>query len=301
MKPAKRMLALVALCLVFTLCAALYGCAKPAPAKGPEATPGTTPATQPEATPETTPEATPETKSETEPEGRTLTVGFDAEFAPYGYMDENGEYTGFDLEMAQTLCERLGWAFKCVPIDWNSKDFELESGAIDCIWNGFTINDRESLYAWTAPYMDNSQVFVVRAGEGIATQAELAGKIVTVQMESSAQAALEEEENAALMASFKSLNTCKEYNTAFLELESGAVDAIAMDIGVARFQMEGREEQFVILEDALQAEQYGVGFFLQNTALRDEVEAELLKMVEDGTFKAISEKWFGYDVCILGK
>ncbi len=236
-----------------------------------------------------------------ETETRTFTVGFDAEFPPYGYMDANGEYTGFDLEMAAALCDRLGWEIKLAPINWDSKDMELASGSIDCIWNGFTINDREDLYAWTDPYMDNSQVFVVRAADGIQSQADLAGKTVTVQMESSAEAALEEEENAALAATFGSLLTCKDYNTAFMELESGAVDAIAMDIGVARFQMEGREDQFAILADALQAEQYAVGFYLENTGLRDQVQAELLKMAEDGTFAEISNKWFGYDVCTLGK
>jgi polar amino acid transport system substrate-binding protein len=233
--------------------------------------------------------------------GRTLTLGFDAEFPPYGYMGEDGTYTGFDIDMAKALCERLGWELKLVPINWDSKDMELESGTIDCIWNGFTINDREDQYTWTDAYMDNSQVFVVKADGGIADWAGLAGKIVAVQNESSAQAALEEEENAALLATFAKLEKVADYNTAFMELDSGAVDAIAMDIGVARYQMEGREDSFKILDQALVAEQYGVGFLLGNTELRDEVQAELLKMAEDGTFAEISNQWFGYDVCILGK
>lgn len=232
---------------------------------------------------------------------RTLNLGFDAEFPPYGYMGEDGQYTGFDIDMAKALCERLGWEIKLVPINWDSKDMELESGTIDCIWNGFTINGRETGYTWTDAYMDNSQVFVVRAEAGIAGFADLAGKIVIVQNDSSAQAAIEKEENADLLASFAKLETVGDYNTAFMQLESGAVDAIAMDVGVARFQMIGREDAFQILEDALVAEQYGIGFLLGNTQLRDEVQTELLKMVEDGTFAKISNEWFGYDVCILGK
>ncbi len=232
---------------------------------------------------------------------RVLTLGFDAEFPPYGYMGEDGEYTGFDIDMAAALCERLGWELKLVPINWDSKDMELESGTIDCIWNGFTINDREEKYTWTDAYMDNSQVFVVKANSGIESQAGLAGKIVAVQSESSAETAIEEEENAALLASFAKLQKVGDYNTAFMELDSGAVDAIAMDIGVARFQIAGREDQFVILGDELVAEQYGVGFLLGNTELRDEVQAELMKMAADGTFAEISNEWFGYDVCILGK
>ncbi len=232
---------------------------------------------------------------------RTLNLGFDAEFPPYGYMGEDGQYTGFDIDMAKALCERLGWEIKLVPINWDSKDMELEAGTIDCIWNGFTINGRETSYTWTDAYMDNSQVFVVRADADIANFGDLQGKTVVVQNDSSAQAAIEEEENAALLASFAKLETVGDYNTAFMQLESGAVDAIAMDIGVARFQMAGREDAFQILEEALVAEQYGIGFLLGNTQLRDEVQNELLKMVEDGTFAKISNEWFGYDVCILGK
>lgn len=234
-------------------------------------------------------------------EARTLRLGFDAEFPPYGYLGEDGEYTGFDIDMAKALCERLGWELKLVPVNWDSKDMELESGTIDCIWNGFTINGREGQYEWTDAYMDNSQVFVVRADGGIADFAGLAGKIVAVQSDSSAETALEKEENAQLLASFAEIEKVGDYNTAFMELESGAVDAVAMDIGVARFQMAGREESFSILEQALVAEQYGIGFLLGNTALRDEVQAELLKMVGDGTFAKLSNDWFGYDVCILGK
>ncbi|HWQ58695.1 MAG TPA: amino acid ABC transporter substrate-binding protein [Clostridia bacterium] len=234
-------------------------------------------------------------------EKRTLTLGFDAEFPPYGYMGEDGEYTGFDIDMAKALCERLGWELELVPINWDSKDMELESGTIDCIWNGFTINDREDLYTWTDAYMDNSQVFIVKADSGITDFAGLAGKIVAVQSDSSAQTALEAEENAELLASFAKLEKVGDYNTAFMELDSGAVGAIAMDIGVARYQMTGREDSFKILDQALVAEQYGIGFLLGNTELRDEVQAELMKMVEDGTFAEISIEWFGYDVCILGK
>lgn len=233
-------------------------------------------------------------------EAFTLKLGFDAEFPPYGYMGEDGEYTGFDIEMARALCEREGWELELIPIDWTAKDMELEAGTINCIWNGFTMNGREELYTWTDAYMDNSQVFVVRADGGIAAPADLAGKTVAVQKESSAEKALNEEDNAALLASFGELVTCADYNTAFMELESGAVDCIAMDVGVAKYQIDGRDS-FVILDEALQAEQYGIGFLLGNTELRDKVQAGLMEMVEDGTFAKISEEWFGYDVCTLGK
>lgn len=109
-------------------------------------------------------------------EGKTFTVGFDAEFPPYGYMDDNGEYVGFDLDLAEEVCKRNGWELVKRPIDWNSKDMELTSGNIDCIWNGFTMNGREDDYTWSDPYIDNSQVFVVAKDSGIATMADLAAR-----------------------------------------------------------------------------------------------------------------------------
>lgn len=231
----------------------------------------------------------------------TFTVGFDADFPPHGFVDENGEYTGFDLELAAELATRRGWELKLQAIDWDAKDFELESGTIDCIWNGFTMNGREELYTWTDAYMDNSQVFVTRSASGINTHADLAGKVVTAQVDSAALDALNSDDYAALKATLANLVTCSQYNVAFMDLEAGAVDAVAMDIGVARFQMQGREDEFSIMEDIIVDEQYGVGFKLGNTQLRDQVQETLLEMVKDGTFATISEKWFGYDVGILGK
>lgn len=240
----------------------------------------------------------------------TFTVGFDAEFPPYGYKDESGEYVGFDLELAEEVCKRNGWELVKQPIDWDSKDMELSAGTIDCIWNGFTMNGREDQYTFTVPYVDNSQVFVVALDSGIDTKADLAGKVVGVQKESSALAALEDEENADLLNSFASLNQYADYNTAFMDLEAGAIDAVAMDIGVANYNVLQREGgQFNILEgedgsERLASEQYAVGFLKGNTGLKDIVEKTLLEMADDGTFMQIAEKYsdFGLpeSVC-LGK
>ena len=237
-------------------------------------------------------------------EGQTFTVGFDAEFPPYGYMDDNGEYVGFDLDLAQEVCNRNDWELVNQPIDWDSKDMELSSGAIDCIWNGFTMNGREDAYTWTSPYVDNSQVFVVAADAGITTFADLAGKAVGVQRDSSALSALnneEEPDNIALRDSFGSLTEYADYNTAFMDLEAGALDAVAMDIGVANYQIESRGEGYVMLEELLATEQYGVGFLLGNEELRDTVESTLMEMVSDGTFAEIAEKWGLEDSVCLGK
>ena len=235
-------------------------------------------------------------------EGETFTVGFDAEFPPYGFMNDNGEYVGFDLSLAEEVCKRNGWELVKQPINWDSKDMELSSGAIDCIWNGFTINGREESYTWSVPYVDNSQVIVVGANSGIATFADLAGKNVGVQADSSALTALtaeeDNEENLALAASFANLSQYADYNTAFMDLEAGALDAIAMDIGVALYQLSSREGQFVMLEQKLATEQYGVGFKLGNTELKDQVEATLLEMAADGTVDKIAAEWADYGLSV---
>ena len=240
-------------------------------------------------------------------QAKTFTVGFDAEFPPYGYQDENGEYVGFDLDLAAEVCARNGWELVKKPINWDSKDMELETELIDCIWNGFTINGREDKYTWSTPYVDNIQVVVVGKDSGIASYADLAGKIVAAQAGSSALAALTEnedgsnEENIALAESFEKLVEVPDYNTAFMNLEAGAVDAIAMDIGVAQYQLEQRGDAFVILDGTLAAEQYGIGFKLGNTELRDAAQKTLDEMAADGTWAKIAEKWGLAQAVCLGK
>ena len=235
--------------------------------------------------------------AETENSESTFVVGFDAAFPPYGYVDDDGEYVGFDLSLAQELCERNGWTLVKQPIEWEAKEMELESGNIDCIWNGFTINGREDQYTWSNPYIDNKQVMVVRADSGITSLEDLAGKIVETQVDSSALAALQKDQKA-LADTFASLTQIAEYNTAFMDLESGVCDAIAMDIGVAYYQMESREnpENFIILDQEISSEQYGVGFKLGNEELRDQVQATLDEMAADGTVEKIAENYADFGV-----
>ena len=232
-------------------------------------------------------------------DGGTLIVGFDQDFPPMGFVGDDGEYTGFDLELAQEVAKRLGLEYKAQPIAWDSKDMELESGNIDCIWNGFTMTGREDDYTWTEPYMANQQVFVVANDSDINSQADLAGKIVEVQADSSAEAALKEAPE--LTATLKELLTTADYNTAFMDLEQGAVDAIAMDVIVAGYQIQQRNADFKILDDSLSEEEYGVGFKKGNTELRDKVQSTLEEMAEDGTLQEVSEKWFSKDVTTIGK
>ena len=210
-------------------------------------------------------------------EKQKLIVGFDAEFPPFGFIAADGSYDGFDLAMAEELCSRLGW------------DAELAAGTINCIWNGFTYTGRENDYTWSDPYVDNSIVMVVKADSGISSLADLAGKSVMAQAASSAVDAINA--NESLKSSLKEVVELADYNTGFMELKQGSVDAIAADLGVAKFQIASNEGDYVILDEPISTEQYAIGFLKGNTELRDAVNAELLKMAEDGTMLSIAEKY----------
>lgn len=224
--------------------------------------------------------------------GKTFTVGFDASFPPYGYQ-ENGEYVGFDLDLAQEVCDRNGWELVKTPIDWDAKNIELNGGSIDCIWNGFTMNGREDDYTWTPAYINNTQVLAVNKNSGIKKAADLAGKNVLVQADSSALAALQDEENTdikALADSFGSLTQVPDYESALMELEAGSADAVAMDEGVA-LTKQAQNDNIVILDDVISQEQYGIAFKKGNDELRDQVWSTLLEMEKDGTVDKIAAKY----------
>jgi polar amino acid transport system substrate-binding protein len=225
------------------------------------------------------------------PETTKLIVGFDAEFPPFGFIADDGSYDGFDLALAKEACARLGWEFECVAIDWDSKDAELESGNINCIWNGFTYTGREDQYTWSDPYVDNSIVVVVKADSGITSLADLAGKTVMAQAASSAVDALNSDDNAELLAALGGVVELSDYNMGFMELQQGTVDAIAADLGVATFQIASNEGDYIILQEPISTEQYAVGFLLGNTEMRDAINTELHAMAEDGTMMEIAQNY----------
>lgn len=246
-------------------------------------------------------EAQTEEKTTTAEEGK-LVVGFDAEYPPYGYMDDNGEYTGFDLELAQAVCDKEGWELVKKPINWDSKDMELNSGSIDCIWNGFTMNGREDDYTFSVPYVDNSQVIVVAENSGIEQLSDLAGKTVGVQAASAALDLLQSEDEGgqkALADTFGSLNEFADYNTAFTELQAGALDALAIDVGVAKYQLNSRGEGFKILDETLNTEQYAIGFKKGNQELCDIVNKDLQELANEGKVAELAEKYEIADMVTL--
>ena len=233
---------------------------------------------------------------------RTFIVGFDANFPPYGYM-ENGEYRGFDIDLAREVARRNGWELVLKPINWDAKDVELNSGMIDCIWNGFTINGREHAYTWSDPYVANEQVVMVPVNSPVQTLRDLHGKVVAVQTDTPVQKALSKDGKRFddLGAQLKGLIITPDYPTAVMMMEAGSVDAVAMDEGVAAEQMKNAPGKFRVLAEAVMPEYYGIGFRKGDTALRDAVQNTLLEMVADGTAETISARYFdGENRMILG-
>ena len=228
--------------------------------------------------------------------------GFDLDYPPYSFIDDNGETNGFDVEMAKAVCDYYGWEYEAVPFNWDAKDLELNAGSCDCIWSGFTINGREDDYLWSIPYSDNTQMIMVKKGSGIETLADLAGKVVGVQTATSAYDLLNDEEGQAeLCSTFKSLEVYETYTIAFNDLKAGAVDALAIDVTSGNFLMSG-ETDYEFLDEVLGSEQYGIGFRKDDQELCDKVNAALEALVENGTYDEIGKKYPEiYDYLCLGK
>ncbi|MDO4591093.1 MAG: amino acid ABC transporter substrate-binding protein [Slackia sp.] len=225
--------------------------------------------------------------------GEDFVVGFDQSYPPYGFVGDNGEYTGFDLDLAAEVAKRNGWNVRYEAIDWDAKDTLLKSGAITCIWNGFTMEGREDKYTFSEPYMLNGQVVVVKKGKGIESFDDLAGKTVITQVDSAALDVLEGDK-ASLAATFGRLDTIGDYNTAFMQLESGAVDAVACDLSIAQYQMTAKPDAYVMLDETLSSEHYAVGFKPGNDETAEKVSLTLKEMYEDGTVEALCEKYAEY-------
>lgn len=228
-------------------------------------------------------------------ETTTLIVGFDSSYPPYGFIGDDGKETGFDLDLAAEVAKRNGWELETSAIDWDAKDALLNQGTINCIWNGFTMEGRESDYTFSDPYMLNEQVVVVKKDSGIAEFEDLAGKTVITQVDSAALEVLEDEEGQAeLAATFEELQQIGDYNNAFMQLESGMVDAVACDLSIAAYQMSANPDAYVQLSEPLSSEHYAVGFKKGDTELAEQVSATLKDMYADGTIEQLCEKYAEY-------
>lgn len=228
----------------------------------------------------------------------TLTVGFDQGYPPYGFVGDDGNFTGFDLELAKAVCEKNGWELKLEPIDWDAKDALLGSGNINCIWNGFTKEGREGKYTFSDPYMYNEQVVIVKTDGGMNALEDLAGKTVLTQVDSAALHVLESTEEggqAELAGTFKELQTIGDYNNAFMQLESGMVDAVACDLSIAGYQMSANPDAYKKL-GVLAPENYAVGFKLGDDDLAKQVTDTLKQLDQEGLVKELCDKYAEYGI-----
>ena len=224
---------------------------------------------------------------------KTYVLGMDDTFAPMGFRDEKGELVGFDVELAQAAAEEMGIKIECQPIDWTVKETELDSGNIDFLWNGYSITpEREKKVLFSDPYMDNRQIIVTLKDSPVNSKADLAGKRVTVQGESSALEAVTKDE-----AFVKSLaEPPVEYATnteCFKDIEAKRCDAIVVDEVLARYYMkQNGEDKYKVLEDNFGEEQFAVGMRKDDVALQEALNKALAKLKEDGTYDEIYKKYF---------
>lgn len=224
-------------------------------------------------------------------------LGLDDSFPPMGFRDENNEIVGFDIDLAKEVTSRMGVELVVQPISWDSKEMELNSGNIDCIWNGMSINDdRKEAMNLSEAYLRNDMVFVVLDSSAYNSQADLAGKNVAVQNGSSAQEILEGSEFKGQAGSIIGYD---DNVTAFMDLDANGVDAVFLDSVVANYFITSKNKPYRILSDVLYEEEYAIGFRKNDQALRDEVQKILSEMKADGKVGEISTKWFGSDITII--
>lgn len=222
---------------------------------------------------------------------RTFVMGVDPEYPPYSYVGDDGEYTGFDIEVCKAVCDLLGWNFEVFAVNWDQKLIQLDSNECDCIWSGMTILDSmiDAGYVISDPYYDNSQVILVKDGSDIKSSADLAGKTVAVQLGTSGEALLAGD-LADLAATFDELVTCNSFLSCFTELDGGSVDAVFVDYPVAAAYA-AENEGFTIINESLGAEQYGMAFRSGDQELCDTVEAAVEELVANGTYAKIAANY----------
>ena len=223
----------------------------------------------------------------------TFVMGIDAEYPPFSYIDANGEYTGFDVEICKAACDLLGWDLQVFGVNWDQKLVQLDAKECDCIWSGMTILDsmKDAGYVLSTPYYDNTQVIMVKEGSDIKSSADLAGKVVAVQLGTSGEALLADGGDLAdLAATFGELTTCDSFLKCFTELGGGAVDAVIVDKPVAVSYAE-KNAGFTVLDEGLGAEQYGIAFRADDADLCAAIEGAVAQLVKNGTYAEIAAKY----------
>ena len=221
---------------------------------------------------------------------QTFVMGIDPEYPPFSYLGDDGNYTGFDVEICQAVCDYLGWDMKIFGVNWDEKLVQLDSMECDCVWSGMTILDsmKEAGYVISEPYYDNTQVLVVKADSGFKSSKDLAGKIVAVQLGTSGESLLNGD-LADMAATFDSVLTCDSFLKCFTELQGGAVDAVFVDMPVAASYV-AKHDGLSIIDEELGAEQYGIAYRSGDAELCKTVDEAVQALVENGTYAKIAEK-----------
>lgn len=272
---------LLAFCIMAAMALSFVGCSKPA--------------AEPEAEPaENTAQETSDTLDYEE-----IVVGLDDTFAPMGFRDENGELTGLDVDLMEAVSDELGIPFQLQPIDWSMKETELNNKSIDLIWNGYTITPaRQEVVLFSKPYLSNKQVVVTMADSDIKTLADLAGKQVGAQAESSAVDAIDAKPE--IKDTFGNFVTLETNDMCLRDMEAGRIDAVVADEVILRYYISQKgAENYNILEEDFGDEQYGIGARKDDTALIEAIDNAMETLKENGKAAEISTKWFGSD--IIGK
>ena len=230
----------------------------------------------------------------------SITIGFDNTFVPMGFEEKNGQYAGFDIDLAQAVSEKLGIQIKFQPIDWDMKETGLQNGTIDAIWNGYTATDeRKEKVAFTIPYMENQQVLVSKKSQNIQSVKDMSNKVLGAQAGSSGY--LDFEAQPDLLKSQvkdQKANQYQSFNEALIDLKNDRIDALLIDRVYANYylQSEGILNDYNVFSAGFESEAFAVGVRPADKTLLDSLNQAFISLYQEGKFQEISQKWFGEDV-----
>ena len=231
---------------------------------------------------------------------KSITVGFDNTFVPMGFEEKNGNYAGFDIELAKYVSKKLGITVHFQPIDWDMKETELQNGTIDAIWNGYSATDeRREKVAFTIPYMQNTQILVVKKTSGIHSVEDMTGKVLGAQNGSSGM--LDFEEHPEVLKNRVKSGDADQYqsvNEAIIDLKNDRIDALLIDRVYADYYLttEGIADEYDTIPSGFESESFAVGVRPADKKLLEALNQAFKELYQDGIFQQISQKWFGEDV-----
>ena len=231
---------------------------------------------------------------------KSITVGFDNTFVPMGFEEKNGHYAGFDIELAQYVSKKLGITVHFQPIDWDMKETELQNGTIDAIWNGYSATDeRREKVAFTIPYMQNTQILVVKKTSGIHSVEDMTGKVLGAQNGSSGM--LDFEEHPEVLKNRVKGGDADQYqsvNEAIIDLKNDRIDALLIDRVYADYYLttEGIADEYDTIPSGFESESFAVGVRPADKKLLEALNKAFKELYQEGIFQQISQKWFGEDV-----